>query len=286
MRAALLRVDVVREREHGLDVGAVPLHRDLDLAVLGRVAVRLALEVDDRLVQRLLRLVHVRDEVLDAALVVELGVLPAGALVGEDDAQPFREERRLTEPLDEDVLLPLDLVEDLLVGHEGDRRARLLRRPDRLQVGRRLAPRELLAPDLSVAADLDREPLREGVHDRHPDTVQPAGDLVALAAELPARVELREDYGHGRQSLLRHDVDRDARSVVSDGDGVVRMEDHLDVIRTAREGLVDRVVDDLEDEVMEPSGPCRTDVHAGSQTNRLEALQNGDVFCGVRCFSH
>ena len=45
VRAALVRVDVVREREDRLDVLGVPLHRDLDLALLG-----LALEVDDVLV--------------------------------------------------------------------------------------------------------------------------------------------------------------------------------------------------------------------------------------------
>ena len=42
MRAALVRVDVVREREDRLLVGAVPLHRDLDHALVGPT-----LEVDD-----------------------------------------------------------------------------------------------------------------------------------------------------------------------------------------------------------------------------------------------
>ena len=94
MRAALRRVDVVREREHRLDVRAVPLHRDLDLPV-----VRLALEVDDVLVNRVLRLVDVRDEVADAALVVELLRLSAGTLVAEDDPQAAREEGGLAQTL-------------------------------------------------------------------------------------------------------------------------------------------------------------------------------------------
>ena len=64
VRAALVRVDVVGEREDGLLVGAVPLHRDLDRALVG-----LALEEDDLLLDRLLALVEVADEVLDAALV-------------------------------------------------------------------------------------------------------------------------------------------------------------------------------------------------------------------------
>ena len=68
VRAALVRVDVVGEREDGLLVGGVPLHRDLDRALLA-----LALEEDDLLLDRVLVLVEVGDEVLDAALVVELG---------------------------------------------------------------------------------------------------------------------------------------------------------------------------------------------------------------------
>ena len=68
VRAALVGVDVVRERERGLDVAAVPLHRDLDLALVG-----LVLEVDDVLVHAVLAVVDVGDEVADAALEVEVG---------------------------------------------------------------------------------------------------------------------------------------------------------------------------------------------------------------------
>ena len=66
---------------------------------------------------------------------------------------------------------------------------------DRLHVPGGLAAGELLAVHLAVAPDLGDEPLGERVHDRHADAVQPAGDLVALAAELPAGMELRQDDG-------------------------------------------------------------------------------------------
>src|SRR5207248_8959092 len=92
MRAAFVRVDVVREGVDSVLVGTVPLHRDLDRPLL-----TLALEVRDVLVDRVLRRVHVRDEVADPALVVELDSLPAGALVDEDDAQPPGQERGLAE---------------------------------------------------------------------------------------------------------------------------------------------------------------------------------------------
>ena len=64
------------------------------------------------------------------------------------------------------------------------------------------------------------------------------------------------------------------------------MEGDLDVVVAAREGLVDRVVDDLVDEVMEAARARRADVHARPQPDGLEALQNGDVFCGVGGFGH
>ena len=77
----------------------------------------------------------------------------------------------------------------------------------------RVAALELLAVDLAVAADLGDEPLGERVHDRDADAVEAAGDLVAVAAELAAGVELREDDGQRGLALALDDrVDRDAAS--------------------------------------------------------------------------
>ena len=223
VRSALRRVDVVGEGEHGLDVRAVPLQRDLEVALLA-----LALEVDDVLVHRVLGLVDVRDEVSDPALVVELLGLPAGALVREDDAKAAGEEGGLAQALQQRRRVELGLLENLGVGKERDRRPRLVlaRDADRLHLRRRLAARELLAVDLLVAANLHDEPLGEGVDDGHADAVQPAGDLVAVAAELPAGMQLGENDRERRQALLRDDVDRDPRARVSDRHRVVGMNGH------------------------------------------------------------
>ena len=141
--------------------------------------------------------VDVGDEVLDPALVVELDALAAGALVGERDPQAARQERRLAQALARasraensssskisasgrnEIVVPVSVAD-----------------ADRLHVALRDAAGELLAVDLAVALDLGDEPLRERVHDRDADAVQAAGDLVALAAELAAGVELRQ---HDRQ---------------------------------------------------------------------------------------
>ena len=76
------------------------------------------------------------------------------------------------------------------------------------------------------------------------------------------------------------------RPSVDDGDRVVRVEAHLDVVVVPAERLVDGVVDDLVDEVVEAARAGRADVHARPQADRLEALEDGDVLCGVGWFGH
>ena len=96
VRAALVGVDVVGEREHRLLVGGVPLHRDLDRAVVG-----LVVEEDGLAVQGVLVLVQVLDEVDDPALVEEGVALAGAALVDELDLEPAGEEGGLAHPLGE-----------------------------------------------------------------------------------------------------------------------------------------------------------------------------------------
>ena len=195
VRAALDRVDVVREREDGVGrVLRVPLQRDLDRAATGVVV---GLEVGDRRVDRVLLGVDVPDEVADTALVVELLRPLAAALVGEADAEPTRQERGLAQPLPQRVARQVELLEYLRVGEERDGRPRvvLVGGARDLEVRHRVAARELLPVDLPVPPHLRNEPLGERVDDGDADAVEAAGDLVAVAAELAARVQLREHDG-------------------------------------------------------------------------------------------
>ena len=189
MRAALVRVDVVGERVDRLLVRRIPLHRDLDLALLV-----LAFEIRDALVDRVLRSVDVRNEVSDPALVVELDLLAAGTLVGQDDPQAAGEKGRLAQPLLQRFGRELELLEDLRIGQERDRRARvaLLRLTDDRQICVGRAPSEFLAINLFVASNFRDQPLGEGVHDGDADAVQAARDLVrrTVGAELSAGVQL------------------------------------------------------------------------------------------------
>src|SRR5215218_1477045 len=278
VRAALVRVDVVREREDRLLVGGVPLQRDLDGA-LGA----LALEEDDLLLDRVLAVVEVADEVLDSALVLELDVVATAALVGERDPQAARQERRLAQALLEDREVEIERLEDVGVRQEADRRAGRLRRLALDEVVARLAAVVLLRPDEAVAADLDADGLAQRVDHGDADAVQAAGDLVAAAvAELAAGVQDGQHHLDRRPALLLHDGDGDAAAVVDHGDRVVGVNRDVHARRVARERLVDGVVHDLVDEVVKAAHTGRADVHARALADRLETLQDGDVL-GVVC---
>ena len=275
--AALVRVDVVGEREQVLLVGVVPLHRDLDVADLAPQF----LQVDDLLVDRVLGAlrVDVLDEVDDAAVVLEAGLEALAALVDERDPQALGEERHLAEALLEHHAVVVDRLEDLEVRQEGDARAESVRglRPCVSSVLRHAALVGL-GPLVAVAPDGERELLGERVDDGHADAVKSSRDLVAAAvAELAAGVQHGEHHLGGGPLLLLHRVNRDAAAVVGDRDAVVGMDRDLDLVGLAGQRLIDRVVHHLVDQVVEASRAGRADVHAGALADGLETLEDRDV---------
>jgi hypothetical protein len=106
--------------------------------------------------------------------------------------------------------------------------------------------------------------------------MEAARDLVATATELAAGVQ---DRMHDLERVLAGAVlaDRDAATIVDDLDRAVLVDRHLDVARLTRHRLVDRVGDDLPDEVVETANVRRTDVHAGALPDSLEPLEHLDA---------
>ena len=68
----------------------------------------------------------------------------------------------------------------------------------------------------AVAVDVNLETAGQGIHNRDPDTVETARDLVAIAPELAPCVQDRKDnLGCGEIGILVVLVDRDTATVVS-----------------------------------------------------------------------
>ena len=141
-----------------------------------------------------------------------------------------------------------------------------------------------LLVDLLVAPDLELEPLGERVDDRHADAVQPARHLVAVVVELAAGVQHREHDFRRRSTAFVH-VGRNAAAVVDDRDRVVDVDGDVDFGGKPGERFVDRVVDDFVDEMMQPGGPGRPDVHRRPLAHGLEPFEDldalGAVFVGT-----
>src|SRR5690606_12631724 len=121
----------------------------------------------------------------------------------------------------------------------------------------------------------------ERVDHRGADAVQTAGGGVGGAAELAAGVQLGEDDLDAREAGARLDVDGDAARAVVHLDGPVLVQHDVDPVAVASQGLVHRVVDDLPQAVHEAAAVGGPDVHARALADRLQALEDLEVSCGV-----
>ncbi len=267
MRAAVLLRNVVGVAEHALLVGVVPLQRHLH-----RHRPVLRAKPDHRLVDRRARAVHVLHERLQSAGVRE-HVRAVLALVDELDANAGVQERELAQPFREDVVVELDVGEDLRARPEADDRTAIWRLADRGERRRGLAEVIFLAVELAVAGDGELQVVREGVDDRHADPVQPARDLVGAVVELPPRVQHRHDHFSRRAPLLGVDIHRDPAAVIGDGHGFIGVDGDHDTVTMAGQGLVDGVIDDLENHVVQPRAVIGiTDVHPGAFPHRIKTF--------------
>ena len=164
-------------------------------------------------------------------------------------------------------------------GREGDLGAApVALRPDDGQGCRRLAAvDEAHAMLVTVAPDAQVEPVGQAIDHRDANAVQAAGDLVGILIELPACVQDRHDHLGGGDSLALVDVDRDTAAIVGHRDRAVGIDCHLDPSGVAGQGLVDRVVDDLEHHVMQARAVVGVaDVHARAHAHGLEPFENLD----------
>ena len=146
------------------------------------------------------------------------------------------------------------------------------------------ALRIVLLIGVAIPPDFDAEFLAQRIHARNADPVQTAGDLVVRSVKLAAGMELRQhdlDGWHAFACRQHHVVDRDATAVVRDRDRVVDVDRYFDALRVAGQRLVNRIIDDLVDEVMQTLLASRANVHCRTKPNSLEALEDRNVFACV-----
>ncbi len=130
----------------------------------------------------------------------------------------------------------------------------------------------MLAVQLAVARDRERQRSRQRIDDRNADTVQATRDLVRVVVEFSAGVQHgHDDLGCGTL-FFAVDVGRNAPAVVLDGDRFVGVNRHDDAIAVPGQGLVDRVIHHLENHVVQAGSIIGVaDVHPGPLADGFEA---------------
>ena len=208
--------------------------------------------------QRVFLFVEPRDELADTALVAHrVAALALGlfftlkALILDGDAKAGVQESLLAHARVERLVGVLKVFKHQRVGLEGDGRARMIGRADNGHLLRDLAAGEFHLVDVAVLVHLHRQPFRQRVDDARAHAVQTAGDLIASAAELTARVQHGIDDLECGAPRLRLNVDRNAAAVVDNGDGVALVDRHLDLRAVARKRLVDGVIHNFVNEVVQ-----------------------------------
>ena len=87
--------------------------------------------------------------------------------------------------------------------------------------------------------------------------------------------------GHHLAVANGHHVDGNAAAIVDDRDGVVDVDDDVDLLCVSGERLVHGVVNYFVNKMVQPHLACRADVHGRPKANSLKAFEDLDVFAGV-----
>ena len=130
---------------------------------------------------------------------------------------------------------------------------------------------------LALAADFRFEPVRQRIHALRADTVKTAGVFVGALSELAAGVKIGEHQFHRGDAEFRMRINRNAAAVVGHRNRAIDVNRHLDPLAVAGEMLVDRIVQHLENAVVQAAFIGVADVHARTLSNSFQTLQFVDL---------
>ncbi len=83
--------------------------------------------------------------------------------------------------------------------------------------------------------------------------MQTAGNLIPFPTEFTSCMKFGENDFDSRNLFLRMLIHRNAAPVVDNGHGIIFMDGHVDFAAEPCKSLVDRIIDDLVDEMMKPA---------------------------------
>jgi len=123
---------------------------------------------------------------------------------------------------------------------------------------------------LTVTPDAQFQEITQRIHHRHANPVQTTRDLVGIAVELPARMQLGHDHFGRRNALFLVNAHRNATTIVTDRHGRIRVDFDRYGVRMTCQCLVNSVIHHLIDHMMQTRPVIGvTDIHTRTLANRL-----------------
>jgi hypothetical protein len=132
----------------------------------------------------------------------------------------------------------------------------------------------------SVLPYVHPQPGGEGVHTSRAHSVQAGGGGVVKVFEFGARMQRGQHHLARRTLHLWVNPRGDPAPFISDRAGPVLVKCYFDRLAITRHAFVDRVVEQLKDELMQAGRTCRTYVHGRVSADCFEPGQNQDR-CGI-----
>src|SRR5262245_21434909 len=111
----------------------------------------------------------------------------------------------------------------------------------------------LLEVDFTSTFNLKFDMFRKGIDDRNPNSVQSARNLVGSAVKFPSGMEFGEHDLSSGHSLSFHYICRNAPAIVFDCDAIIYVDSNTDACAKPSQCFVYRVINNLENKVMESS---------------------------------
>ena len=277
MRAAVRIWNRIGKGKNLIVVTVVILQHDIDKDLIALSRNHHRLGMNDLFV-----LAELLYEFLDAMLVNEeffFGRITA--LIGQCDFKTGIQERKLAQPRRE----PLEFVlrrdrEDRRIGKKCDERAGrffVLEFADDIQFLRGFSALESHVINLALARNFNLEPIGKSVDAFRADAVQTTGIFVSALAEFSAGVKICQDQLDCRHLPFRMHVDRNAAAIVTHGNGAIDMNRDFNLCAKTGEMFVDRVIENLEDHVMQTALIGVADVHARALADGFEPLKFIDL---------
>ena len=217
----------------------------------------LAFAVDNIIIQRCLAFIQILHKFADTTLIVERSLLPRlHSLICQSDPKTLGQKSCLPKSLFQSIKIIIQCLKDGTVRHEGYLCSGPVRITvtDHLQSILRIAALISLLVNLSLMENLYFQIIRQSIDDRSANSVKTSGHLISPSAELAAGVKDRKHNLNSRLACLFIDPDGNSTAIVYNRDGIIRMNIDSDMRAGTCECLIDRIVDNLINQMVQTSG--------------------------------